>query len=200
MFIGNKILSSFKKIAPIALTGMLLLSCENDVQEIKDLASKKTGVEEGKNIESYLSDGGRMKAKLTAPLMLRYQFDTTMVEFPKSLHVDFYDSLTKVESQLNARYGRYLENDNKVFLRDSVVVFNRKGDTLWCSELYWDQAKRIFYTDKPAVLSLQTPVRQKSYPSGGLTADQNFKWVTLNKVGPSSKGDKSFINVPDSSY
>jgi hypothetical protein len=48
------------------------------------------GVEEGKNIESYMSQGGKMKAKLTAPIMLRYMLDTPKVEFTKSYACRFF--------------------------------------------------------------------------------------------------------------
>ncbi len=180
----------------LSITTIFLISCENDVTEVQNLGKKNAGIEEGKNIESFLSNGGRVKAKLTAPVMLRYQLDTIKTEFPKSLHVDFYDSAATVESQLNARYGRYLENDNKVFLRDSVIVFNRKGDTLWCNELYWDQTKGTFFTDKHVKISRASP-RQK-VDGQGLIADQNFKWFTIIKVGRFYNEGESFINVPDS--
>lgn len=179
--------------------GIVMHACENDVREVRDLGTKKIGVEEGKNIESFLSNGGKMKARLTAPVMLRYLYDSPRVEFPHKLHVDFYDSLTTVESQLSAHYGRYLENDNKVFLKDSVIVFNRKRDTLWCEELYWDQYKGTFFTDKPAILSQQNP-RQKIYSAKGLDADQNFTKFTLHSVGRTYTDKESFINVPDSSH
>ena len=175
-----------------------LFSCENDIQEVKDLGKRNPGIEEGKNIESFLSNDGKVKAKLIAPVLLRYQNDSGKTEFPKTLHVDFYDTLGTVESQLNAQYGKYLENDNKVFLRDSVIVFNRKRDTLWCQELYWNQLTATFFTDKPAIVSQYQ--RQKIYAEKGLVADQNFKWFTLNKVGKVNTGKDNFINVPDSSY
>ncbi|MGI8636113.1 MAG: LPS export ABC transporter periplasmic protein LptC, partial [Segetibacter sp.] len=106
----------FKNIAAIITGCFFVWSCENDIREVQDLNKKAISVEEGKQIESYLSENGKIKAKLTAPLMLRYQKDTPKVEFPKSLHVDFYNDSTKVESQLSAKYGRYMENENKVFL------------------------------------------------------------------------------------
>ena len=191
------IISLFKKITATLCACLFLFACENDVKEVRALGTKTLGVEEGKNIESFLSNSGKMKAKLTTPVMLRYLYDSPRIEFPKRLHVDFYDTLTTIESQLNARYGRYLENDNKVFLRDSVVVFNRKHDTLWCDELYWDQYKGTFHTDKPVVLSQANP-RQKIYSSKGLDADQNFTWFTLHEIGRNYTGKESFINVPDS--
>lgn len=190
---------SIQTIMAALLTGCFFVcACENDIKKVQDLGKKKLGVEEGKNIESFLSQGGKMRAKLTAPFMLRYQMDTVKVEFPKTLHVDFYDSVLQVESQLFAKYGRYLENENKVFLRDSVIVFNRKGDTLWCNELYWDQSKKTFYTDKPVTISQHDPLQKIS--GLGLNADQNFKWFTLTKVGHIFTGKESFINMPDSSY
>ncbi len=177
---------------------MALLSCENDIEMVKALGVHKPGVEEGKNIVSLMTNDGKANAQLTAPLMLRFQIDSPRVEFPKSLHVDFYDSLTTVESQLFAKFGRYVETENRVFLKDSVIVFNRKKDTLWCEELYWDQRKGTFYTDKPVVISQQSPL-QKIY-GRGLNADQNFKWFTLSKIGRINTGKQSFINISDSLY
>jgi len=114
-----------------ALMGCFFIyGCENDLKDVDRFAKKETGVEEGINIESYLSNGGVLRAKLTAPILLRHQTTVPRVEFTNSLHVDFFDSLKRIESQLFAKYGEYKENENKVYLRDSIVVFNVKGDTL----------------------------------------------------------------------
>ena len=127
----------------------LLIACENDVKEVNELLEKKTGVEEGFQIESYLSQEAIMKAKLSAPYMLRYLTDSSYIEFPRTLHVDFFDTTAKVESILDARYAKYREFERKVYLRDSVVVINMiKGDTMKTNELWWDQDKEEFYTDK----------------------------------------------------
>jgi LPS export ABC transporter protein LptC len=186
----NGLLKTSKKLAAMFLGCFFVLSCENDIREVQNLKKKSISIEEGRDIESYLSQEGKVKAKLTAPLMLRYQSDSPKVEFPKSLHVDFYNDSTKVESKLSAKFGRYLENENKVFLRDSVVVFNMLGDTLFCKELYWDQLKAIFYTDKNVIIH---KTDQKVYGTG-LIADQNFKNITIKKV------HDSYLNIPDSSY
>ena len=186
----SRALNDLKILAAIFLGCFFVLSCENDIRDVQNFNKKSISVEEGKNIESYLSQEGKVKAKLTAPLMLRYQTDTPKVEFPKSLHVDFYNDSTKIESQLSAKFGRYLENENKVFLRDSVVVFNMLGDTLFCKELYWDQVKALFYTDKNVIIH---KTDQKVYGTG-LVADQSFKNITIKKV------HDSYMNIPDSSF
>src|SRR5215212_6528185 len=140
----------YKKILKAAfILGFFFFSaCENNQRTIDEWTKSKAMVEEAKQIETYLSQGNRMRAKLWAPYMLRYQSDTVYVEFPKSLHVNFFDSTGKVDSHLDALYGKYYESLNKIYLRDSVIVFNVQGDTLRCPDLWWDQNTQKFYTEK----------------------------------------------------
>ncbi len=166
-----------------------VLACENNYDEVQALGKKKVNVETAIEIESYLSQNGFVKAKLNAPLMLRYTQDTPRTIFPNGLHVNFYDSTTALQSELKAKYGQYLENESRVFLKDSVVAFSLKGDTLNCRELYWDQRKELFYTDKNVII---VKPNQKIYGKG-LTADQSFKWLTVYTM-------YGFINIPDSSF
>ncbi len=189
----NNLSKNILKTAAAFFIGCFFISCENDIQAVKALSEKKIGVEEAHDVISYLSLGGKMKAKLTAPLMLRTETDTPKTEFPNTLHVDFYDDSTQIESKLFAKYGRYLESQSKVYLRDSVVVFNMKKDTLHTSELYWDQDKEIFYTDKEVFINQHNQQYIHGY---GLTAKQDFSSYTITNLLP---GSGSFINVPDSS-
>lgn len=161
----------------ISTVCLFTFSCENDMKDVQALGEKRVGQEVAENIVSYLSQDAVVKAKLTSPLMLRTDSDTTVVEFPKTLHVDFYDSSTNIESRLFAKYGRYLENQGKVLLKDSVVVFNVKGDTLLTDELWWDRNKEIFYTDKKVVI--KQPFNQILNGENGMEADQSFKTFTL---------------------
>lgn len=161
------------------ITGCCLLySCENDPKQIDDLTKKVIEVEEAKNIESFMSQDGVIKAKLTAPLMLRVLTDTLYVEFPNSLHVDFYNDSMGVESWLDSKYGKYFENLDKVYLRDSVVVINVKGDTLKCPDLWWDQNAKLFYTDKYAEYHAKG---KNIYGGKGLEATQDMNSVTFKE-------------------
>ena len=162
--------------AAIVGSCLFFLGCENDERTIRDWTEKKVMVETATDITTFFSQSGRQKAYLMAPLMLRYQSDTVYVEFPKSLHVDFYDSLAKRESWLDARYGKYFESFNRVQLRDSVKVINIAGDTLTTSELWWDQNERKFYTDK--VVRIAT--KDKRISGGkGLEAGQDLSWYII---------------------
>jgi LPS export ABC transporter protein LptC len=157
---------------------LLFLGCENDERTINAWTEKKIMVEEAVNVNALFSQSGNLKAKLKAPLMLRYQSDTVYVEFPKSLHVDFYDSLGKKESWLDARYGKHFESLNKVLLRDSVQVINIKGDTLTTAELWWDQNLKKFYTD--SVVRITT--KDKQIRGGeGMEASQDLNYTLIKK-------------------
>jgi len=156
---------------------VLLSSCENSIKNTPSSLQRKPVPEEGEKIESYLSEGAKVKGKLTSPYMLRYQkADTPYSEFPRTLHVDFYTDSLQIESQMDAKYGKYLPNQNKVFLRDSVVVKNvLKGDTLHCKYLWWDQQTQKFTTDD----SVAIYTKDKILFGNGMEADQNFRWYTI---------------------
>ncbi len=165
-----------------------LFACTNDYQEVQNIGKKITPVDEAINVESYLSQSGKVKAKLTSPLMTSTESnDSPKIEFPKTLHVDFYNDSIKIESRLFAKYGLFYQRKKLVFLRDSVIVFNIKKDTLRCEELWWDQNKEIIYTNTD--VHIRKP--DESIDGTGLIADQNFtKWTIYNAKGP--------INVADS--
>jgi LPS export ABC transporter protein LptC len=177
----TKNISLFFSIAALSCC-FFVCSCVNDTKQIEELTRKKVLVDEGKNIVSYLSQKGELKAKLTAPIMNRYatdKTDTVYFEFPNSLHADFYDSTAKRESWLDAKHARYFQTLNKVYLWDSVVVINLKGDTLKSPDLWWDQNTKRFYTDKIADYRTKT---QKFIGRKGAEATQDLTYIIFKET------------------
>lgn len=166
-------------------------SCENSQKELDEWTKDRVLTEEATKVESYMSQGGRMKARLRAPVMKRLMgtVDTSYVEFPNNLHVDFFDDSTRIETTLDCKYGKYYEQFEKVYLRDSVVVITVKGDTLKSPDLWWDQRQGIFYTDKYAEYRAKD---QNIQGHKGMQATQDLKTVTFKSptgvVDVSSKG------------
>ncbi len=167
-------------LTALFITGcFFMLSCENDDKVLNDWTRRVVMREEARNVVSYMSQDGELRAKLTAPLMIRTSSDTISVEFPKSLHCDFYnDSTKKLETWLDCRYGIYYENLNKVYLRDSVVVITVKGDTLRSPDLWWDQTKKMFYTDKYAIYH---GPGKNIYGGKGLEASQDLSRIMFKE-------------------
>ncbi|MBL7702249.1 MAG: LPS export ABC transporter periplasmic protein LptC [Ferruginibacter sp.] len=170
---------------------VLLASCGNSDDEVSGYNRKSLGIEEIINADINYTLGGKAKAKLTSPLMLRVQEANPYVEFPKKLHVDFFNETGAVDSRLDALYGKYFDLESKVFLKDSVKVINILGDTLYCNELWWDRNRRggEFYTDKPVRIRRKLQI----IDGIGMDASQDFKaWHIINPVG--------IINVPNSQF
>jgi LPS export ABC transporter protein LptC len=186
--------SSIHKCVLFFLMTVVIGGCGDKTNQPVRTAPHKEIPEEGTNIQAYLSEAGiemgqlesRVKGKLRSPFMYHYQrVDSPYFEFPRTLHVDFYrDSIMvnekpTIESQLDALYGKYLPNQDKVFLRDSVVVKNiLKGDTLHSKYLWWDQHTQRFSTDD----SVQINTPDKILYGTGMEADQNFRWYTIRHM------------------
>jgi LPS export ABC transporter protein LptC len=176
------------------ITGCIFLSaCENSAKEIDDLTKKKLGVEEAVKVNINYTNSGKTKAILQSPLMLRVQDTLPYVEFPKTLHVDFYGETGKIESILDAKYAKYIESQSKILLRDSVRFIGlTNGDTLYCDELYWDRSRPVyqFYTDKP----VQIRTKMQIINGTGFETSQDFK--DKHVINPT----KTIIKVPSSQF
>jgi LPS export ABC transporter protein LptC len=170
-----------------------MLSCENNVNEVQALSARIGGIDVGKDVSIFISTDGKMTAKLMAPLMRKYLLDSgRMVEFPNTIKVDFYKDSLHIESKLSADYANYKEEENKVFLKDNVVVYNVLGDTLWCKEMIWDQNTNKFTTDKEVIVKQHNPIA-KIYGKG-FEANQDLSDIHIFK--PQSN---SFAILSDSS-
>jgi len=182
----NPIISKILKLAVACLSSCFFMAaCENDVDAVKALGIRVGGIDVGKDVAIYVSNDGKLGAKLTAPLMNRYLEDSSkMIEFPQTIHVDFYKDSNQIESQLFAKYAKYKETENIVFLKEDVIIFNNLGDTLWCKEMYWDQNTGKFYTEQDVIVKQHNPVA-KIYGKG-LEANQNLTDIRIFKPQPNS--------------
>jgi LPS export ABC transporter protein LptC len=171
------------RVAVLAFTVLVLAGCENNIDEVRALSRKKIGVETAEKVTSFYSQGGKMKAKLTAPYMERHLLDTPKIIFPRTLHVDFYDKNTQIESRLDAKYAQYLELENKVVLRNNVRLITVKGDTLFTNELFWDQTTQLFYTQQ--FVSVHT--KEQIIEALGMQASNDLSDITFFKIIPTTQ-------------
>jgi LPS export ABC transporter protein LptC len=169
----------FSKQAAFFIGCLFLFGCENSDKAVREWSEQRMMDEEAKNIQTIFSQNGQVRSRLTAPLMIRHTYDTTYVEFPKTLRMVFFDSVRNVQSQMDAHYGKYFEGLNKAYLRDSVVVASANGDTLWTSELWWDQNTQLFTTDKRVKIHRKG---DRIYGGKGLQAKQDLTSVIIFKV------------------
>ncbi len=189
----NNTSTYIKKLAALTTGCFFLCNCENSIKDIKALDAKTIGIEVAKNVNIKYSITGKQKATLTGPLMYRVQDTVPFVEFPKTIHVDFYDDLEAIESRLDAKYAKYIETQSKILLRDSVRFIGLKnGDTLYCDELFWDRSRPTyqFYTDKPVQIRTKTQI----IDGVGFETSQDFKDKLIKNV------TNSILKVPASDF
>ena len=175
--------SFYIKIVFFIISCFTVVSCENSLEDINKVTARTPGIEIAKGVTIIYTVGQQTKSRITAPLMLHHQ-DTSKpyFEFTKTIHADFFDDSLHIQSKMDAHYAKYMETESKIFLKDSVVVMNNKGDTLYCDELYWDRDRRgqEFHTDKP--VRIRTP--SQILDGDGMDAPQDFSnWHLINGRG-----------------
>ncbi len=188
-----KNIANIKLIAAFFIGCFFLLSC-NLEEEQKKMNNAAADRDEAIDVRINYSIGGKRKAVLTSPLMYRI-INENMVEFPNTIHVDFYNEETgELDSKMDARYAKYQDGKNTVLLKDSVRVINTKGDTLYCRTLNWDRSKtdHEFFTDDTVRIR-----RKMEVINGvGMDAKQDFKeWNIFNLISNTSS-----VKVPASEF
>lgn len=142
---------------PAGMFGALILSsailfsaCENDLKKVEQISAKKlvVPVDKSTGVEIIYSDSAKVRAKLITPELLNFKTEKPYIEMKKGLTIIFYDENQQETSRLKADYAIRYERENSVELKRNVVASNTKGETFKSDELFWDENKRRFYSNK----------------------------------------------------
>jgi LPS export ABC transporter protein LptC len=129
----------------IILTAITVASCGKT--EIKEPLEYKGPSSEVENIELYYGEQDQVKVKMVAALFYEYQNGDR--EFPKGVHMEFYDELGALESTLRADEAYFFKEQNQWRGRGNVEVKNiRKNEQLNTEELFWKPAEKKILTEK----------------------------------------------------
>lgn len=139
------------RFGALILTGTILFSaCENDLKKVEQISAKKliVPVDKSTGVEIIYSDSAKVRAKLITPELLNFKTEKPYIEMKKGITVIFYDQNQQETSRLKADYAIRREHENVVELKRNVVASNTKGETFKSDELFWDENKRRFYSNK----------------------------------------------------
>ena len=158
----------------IAHLVMMLFSCENSMEKVKQFIDNDTI----RGLMAYdvvieRSDSGTMVARLIAPLMCSIDDkDSAMLEFPKGFTAYMFDNGdTTPTSMISGDYGVNYQNRELVVAKHNVVVKNLKSEEVLETEtLYWNQKKKKIYTG--GLVKISSP--DKLIYGDSLTANENF--------------------------
>jgi LPS export ABC transporter protein LptC len=151
-----------------------LSSCnQNDVKEPVEYTGPLREVE---NVETHYTENGHVKVKMIADLV--FEFQNGDREFPKGIHVEFYDESGALESTLRADHAFYFEAEKQWRGRGKVQVKNiLKNEQLNTEELFWKPAEERIFTDKFVTIRQEGDVLYGQ----GLQAKQDMSDYTIIK-------------------
>ena len=170
----KKILKIFLEINIIANMVMVLFSCENSLDRVKEFIDTDTinGVL-AYDVVITRSDSGFVQARLTALVMhsINSDSDSSILEFPKGFEAFILDRYNKPTSKIRGDYGVRYDKEELIFIKDSVVVENFDNQEIMLTEtLYWNQKTSKIYTRNP--VEIKSP--DKVIYGDSLNANENF--------------------------
>jgi LPS export ABC transporter protein LptC len=159
----------------------ILASCSNNIDIINALEDKENKASmTSKNSEVIYTENGRVKLKVIAPVTNFYQSkEEPRTEFPEGITVYTFSDSMEIESELTAKYAIYYDKKALWSASNNVIAKNSKGETLNTEHLYWDQNKKIIYTDDQVKITTADVVQYGQ----GFQSDESFnKWEIKNAV------------------
>lgn len=173
---------------------LVCCSCENDMSAVRKFDKSKLGVEQGYDVETIMSQTAHVKGVLTSVYMERHMNPPSYTEFPRGLKVVFYSDSLTISSILTANYGKYMDAEKDIYLRDSVVFLSLKDPLnvkrLDCKDLRWDPKRSLFTTDKYCRISSMGDTMYGT----GFDATQDFSWFEFHDAhGSFQAPDSSFV-------
>ena len=132
-----RILSSFLITLTISCSG-------NELKDLEDITLQdKIGIERVTGVELLYSDSAIVRVEIHAPTLLRYiDKESPKQVFPEGLEADFYNTHHIQTSRLVAKYAEQFQKEHKVYLKDSVKIWNNKNELLETDELTWDETSK----------------------------------------------------------
>ena len=145
----KKKITQLLQIAAFVGATSFIFSCTNDLEVIKSLnINENQPTQTGKNITSIYTENGKLKVKMSSPVMQRFQnAEEPKTIFPNGLEIAFYNEAHVQTSSLKCKYAIYYESKKLWEARNDVVGKNEKGDVLHTERLFWNETEKTIYSN-----------------------------------------------------
>ena len=182
---------------------MLLLffvSCGKEHQEVVNVTfdPEKTYTMKATDVSSLISDSGITRYRMNAKIWLVYdKAAEPHWYFPNGIYVEKFDTLFQTEASIKADTAYYYDKKGLWKLIGNVEVESLQGEHFETSQLFWDQKKEKFYSDK--YISIEQA--DKIITGIGFESNQNmtqykiFNSQGIFPVNSASTADTTHIDV-----
>ena len=158
---------------------VVLISCTNDPKLVQEFVSdKQQPIEQIKGAELLHTENGKVKVRLVASRIERFQDIQPALIFPDHLEVYFYNDSSQLKSTLMADYASVDEEKKIMLAQNNVILISSDDKKLETDELIWDENKNKIYTDKKVKI---TTGKEVIYGEG-FTSTPDFKQYSITKI------------------
>jgi len=156
-----------------------LISCTNDTSLVQEFVSEKQQpIEEIKGAELLHTEYGKVKVRVVANSLERFQDIQPALIFSDNLEVYFYNDSSQLQSTLMADYASIDEVKKIMMAKNNVILISSDDKKLETDELIWDEKKNKIYTDKKVKI-----ITGKEVIYGeGFTSTPDFKQYSITKI------------------
>ena len=157
------------------MVAAVFFSCSGKLKQAETLDLAETPRQTVDSVFAVQSEDGRLKMRLEAPLLERYDKDTVSLElFPKGFALFAYNSEGLLETTIisdKAAHYTYKSTNGELWeVTGGVVIQNViEQETMETDTLYWDRFAGKIYTDS----YIRMYSRDGFMQGYGMTSDQN---------------------------
>tara|TARA_B110000971_G_C19994450_1_gene493599 strand:- start:500 stop:1033 length:534 start_codon:yes stop_codon:yes gene_type:complete len=158
---------------------VVLVSCTNDPKLVQEfVADKQLPIEQIKGAELLHTENGKVKVRMVASRIERFQDIEPSLIFSDHLEVYFYNDSSQLQSTLMADYASIDEGKKIMLAQNNVILISTDDKKLETDELIWDENKNKIYTDKKVKI---TTGKEVIYGEG-FTSTPDFKKYSITKI------------------
>ena len=161
------------------LLSIVLVACTNDPKLVQDFASdKEQAIEQIKGAELLHTENGKIKVRIVADKIERFQNQQPGLIFSEHMEVYFYNDSSELQSTLMANDAS-VDEDTKIMLaQNNVVLTSNDNKKLETEELVWDEKENKIYTDKKVKI---TTGKEVVYGEGFIS-NPDFSQYSITKI------------------
>lgn len=163
-----------------AFLAVMLLSCENPIKVVQELASDDTiGGITAYGVVFYRSDSGHVQVELEAPKLFRQESESENLELANGFVARLYNASHAQTALIQADYGVRYGDKQLVEARGNVHVENLETKEMMDSdELFWYQDRKMIH----ARTNLKIVTPDKIIFGDSLTAQEDFSKYSIYNV------------------
>ena len=158
---------------------VVLVSCTNDPKLVQEFViDKQQPIEQIKGAELLHTENGKVKVRMVASRIERFQDIEPSLIFSDHLEVYFYNDSSQLQSTLMADYASIDEGEKIMLAQNNVILISTDDKKLETDELIWDENENKIYTDKKVKI---TTGKEVVYGEG-FTSTPDFKKYSITKI------------------